>query len=171
MDPRKRRKHLPRHRGEDKIIEVQIFAESKWKMPTSALDWRPFSILFRRRNARANNCTTSPGLIVAPTPSVNIWLDPVICSVEATTSNAICCCWWRLIFFFFTQNIWKRILTVALLLTLKSMFVLTGLWCKGWGGLKLFPNGAFGCFASPCISRRRPCIWNKRYTIVNMNWF
>lgn len=48
--------------------------------------------------------------------------------------------------------------------TLKSMFVRTGRWWSGCGGLKLFPSGAFGWSLSPCINCRnaRSCKgWNE----------
>lgn len=43
------------------------------------------------------------------------------------------------------------------LLKSKSILVRTALWCNGCGGLKLFPKGALGCLASPCISRLKAC--------------
>lgn len=48
---------------------------------------------------------------------------------------------------------------------LKSMFVRTGRWWSGWGGLKLFPSGAFGWSLSPCINCRsaRSCNESSQY--------
>lgn len=43
----------------------------------------------------------------------------------------------------------------------KSIFVRTGRCNSGWGGRKLFPNGAFGCSGVPCMRRLNACnyIW------------
>lgn len=70
-----------------------------------------------------------------------------------------------LFYFYLGRKIVKHLqrkLTTPGCLTLKSIFVLTGRWCRGCGGLKLFPRGALGCLASPCINLRRACIWKRK---------
>lgn len=49
----------------------------------------------------------------------------------------------------YTYNVGRKVTW-----TLKSMFVRTGRWWSGCGGLKLFPSGAFGWSLSPCINCR-----------------
>lgn len=51
------------------------------------------------------------------------------------------------------------------LLRSKSMLVRIARWCNGCGGRKLFPRGALGCRASPCISRRSPCNCHRKPTL------